>query len=280
MNVRRLALPMTALLALCACGALAQEPVVGSIVTPTFHPWGRFAPGAWKLVHVESESLDNDGRVVSTSVTETKSSLLRVEPDGVVLEVEVAVQVAGRPFEGQPQSIKQGFHGELAVPQVTYKPPEAAQVVLEGLKRDCKSQEIVLAGPNCTTLAHIYFSDAVWPHVLRRTSATKDSDGALVSETTSEVLAHDMPEKVLTEIKSAAYVQMIQKSPKGVVTTLSMSTLDVPGGVFSQSTKETDTAGRLVRRSTLKLVSYGLKPDEERPGLFGRKRIRRKVTSK
>ena len=50
-----------------------------------------------------------------------------------------------------------------------------------------------------------------------------------------------------------------------------MSSPDVPGGVVSQTTKETDTSGHLVRRSTLKLVSYGIRPEVDFTGLFGRK---------
>lgn len=81
-----------------------------------------------------------------------------------------------------------------------------------------------------------------------------------------------MPQRVLAEIKSTACIKTVQKTPKGAVTTLAMSSPDVPGGVVYQTTKETDTSGRLVRRSTLELVSYGSRPEAERTGLFGRKR--------
>ena len=79
-----------------------------------------------------------------------------------------------------------------------------------------------------------------------------------------------MPQRVLTEIKNVSCIKTVQKSSKGTVTTLAMSSADVPGGVVSQTTKEMDPAGRLIRRSTLEFVSYGTRPEKERTGLFRR----------
>ncbi len=95
----------------------------------------------------------------------------------------------------------------------------------------------------------------------------------VLSETLSEVVALDMPQRVLAVLKNVACIKTVQKTPKGAVTTLAMSSPDVPGGVVYQTTKETDQAGHLLRRSTLDLVNYGSKPEaEQRIGLFGRKR--------
>ena len=69
-----------------------------------------------------------------------------------------------------------------------------------------------------------------------------------------------------------ACLKIVQRHAKGTVVTLAMTSSEVPGGVVSHLSKETDTSGRLVCRSNLELVSYGLQPEEERTGLFGRKR--------
>jgi hypothetical protein len=87
-----------------------------------------------------------------------------------------------------------------------------------------------------------------------------------------------MPQRVLSEIKNAACIKTVQKTTKGLVTTLAMSSPEVPGGVVYQTTKETEKAGRLVRRSTLDLLNYGSHPETERTGLFGRKRAARRKT--
>jgi hypothetical protein len=85
-----------------------------------------------------------------------------------------------------------------------------------------------------------------------------------------------MPQRVLTEVKNVACIKTVHKTAKGTVTTIAMSSPDVPGGVVYQTTKEMDTGGRLLRRSTLELVSFGNRPEKERIGLFGRKRAARR----
>ena len=246
-------------------------------ISARHHAWARFQPGAWKLVRVVTESLDENGRVIGVNITETKTSLLRVDSDGVVLEVEVGVEVAGKQFDGQPQCLKQGFHGELAGGEVKFQPAAPAEVSIEDRKIPCRRQQIEVASPAGRTSVNVFFSDTLSPYILRRQSKTTDTSGInVVSESLSEVVALDMPQRVLSEIKNVACIKTVQKTPKGQVTTLAMSSSDVPGGVVYQTTKETDKAGRLVRRSTLELLNYGSRPETERIGLFGRKRAARR----
>jgi hypothetical protein len=237
------------------------------------HPWGRFQPGAWKIVRTVTETLDERGLVVSTGVTETKTTLVKIEEDGVVLEVEVGIEVAGKQFDGQPQCIKQGFHGELASSDAKAKPPVAAQISIDDRTLDCLRQPIEFSGPHSRTSTNIYYSDTVAPYVLKRESTTTDLEGKEVLGTaTLELVALDMPQKVLSEVKSAACVKIVQRQAKGTIVTLAMTSSDVPGGIVSHKSKETDKSGRLVCRSNLELIAYGLQPDEGRTGLFGRKR--------
>jgi hypothetical protein len=235
--------------------------------------WARFQPGAWKLVRVVTETLDDNGRVASTSVTETKTSLLRVENDGVVLEVEVGVEIAGRQFDGLPQCVKQGFHGELAGGEVKFQPATETQIEIEDQKIACHAQQVEISGSGGRTAINLVYSDSVAPYVLRRQSKTTDLGGSdVLCETVSDVVALNMPQRVLAETRTVACIKTVQKTPKGTVTTLAMASSDVPGGVVSQTTKEMDKSGRLIRRSTLELMSYGNRPENERTGLFGRKR--------
>ena len=65
-------------------------------------------------MRVTTETLDDAGRVVATNVTETKTSLTRVEGDCVVLEVEVGVEIAGKQFDGLPQCVNRAFTANCA----------------------------------------------------------------------------------------------------------------------------------------------------------------------
>jgi len=242
-----------------------------TVVAPEHHPWARFRPGAWKLVRVVTETLDEQGRVSSTSITETKTTLLKVEQDGAVLEVRVTVEVAGKRFEVEPQVIKQGFHGELVCPELKVKETTPGQVTVEGRKIPCQIVAIECSSASSKTATNVYYSKSVPPFVLKRESVTAGLDGSDVqNETAAETMALDMPFRVMSETYATALTRTVQKLPKGTTTTWANTTTDVPGGVISHSSKEVDADGRLVRRSTLELVDYGLEPQERRPGLFGR----------
>ena len=271
----RLGSIMTGLVTLLAVQWCAAEEGISA----RHHAWGRFQPGAWKLVRVVTESLDENSRVIASNVTETKTSLLRVDAADVTLEVEVGVEVAGRQFDGLPQRVKQGFHGEMADGNAKFFPATAAEVTVENRKIPCRSQQYEITNSAGRTAVTLFFSDTLPPYILRRESKTTDTAGTgVLNETVSEVIALDMPQRVLLEIKNAACVKTVQKTPKGTVTSLAMTSPDVPGGVVQQTTKETDGNGRLLRRSTLELLNYGLRPETERTGLFGRKRpVRRKI---
>jgi hypothetical protein len=83
-------------------------------ITRTLHPWGNCQPGAWKLVRVTTETLDAQQRVVHSCVTDTKTTLASIADDGITLEVQQVVELAGKRFESEPQFLKQAYHGEPA----------------------------------------------------------------------------------------------------------------------------------------------------------------------
>lgn len=253
----------------------------GDGIAPKHHPWGAFPEKAWKTVRVVTETFDENGKVASTTITETETTLEKVDEDGVVLTAQVAVEVAGRRFEAEPQTVKQGFHGELLGKGLTVKQLGAGQVVVEGRKIDCKIVQLVLSGPTSKTVTNIYYSPETEPHVLRRTSVTTDLEGEnTLSKMSLDVLALDMPYRVLAEIQSTALIRTVQEHAKGTITTWSYSSSNVPGGVVCHSSKEVDKNGRLIRRSTLQLTGYGSEPENGRVGLFGRKRALRDRRSK
>ena len=115
-------------------------------ITPRLHPWGRFDPGAWKLVRVVTETLNERGQVVSTSTADTRTTLVDLDDDGVTLEVQACVEVAGKRFQAEPQTVKQGFHGELAVPNLKLSDPVDGQVVIEDRKIACKVYRLETVG--------------------------------------------------------------------------------------------------------------------------------------
>ena len=129
------------MLVLLAGMALGGGLADGPGITRKHHPWGRFAPGAWKLVRVDT--YEGDAKAV-TSSTETKTTLQSLAADGVSLMIEVAVEVGGKQFETQPQVVKQGFDGELCTPGAVIKDLGPGQVTVQGRKIDCRVEQVAV----------------------------------------------------------------------------------------------------------------------------------------
>lgn len=256
-------------LLLCLQPAVCLGQATG--ITRQHHPWGRFEPGAWKLVRVVTESFDENDTLSST--TETRSILEAMEEDGVTLSIEVTVKVGGKRFEAEPQSVKQGFHGELASQGLKLTDLGSGEVVIQGQAIPCRIQQLAFAGPASKTVTKIYYSDTVEPYVLKRESVKTDLEGKVpLSETTVNVVALDVPRRILGGITNSAHVKAVHKHAKGMTTTLAVTSMDVPGGVICHTSKQLDESGRLIRRSSLEMIDYGLDVQRDRVGLFHRRR--------
>jgi hypothetical protein len=265
---RTVAILMFALAVGSAC-ALASD--TASEISPKCHPWGSFLPGAWKTVRVIVENYDEGGLVVSTCVNDTRTTLVNVDDDGVTLEVHACVEVAGKRFDPEPQTLRQAFNGELLGPSIVQGAPHDGEVTIDGKKIPCRIQQLDWTTSNSKTVVTLYYSTTVAPYILKRECVTKDPEGKnLLSETTVEAVALSVPLTVRGEQRNGIRMKTVQRSAKGVVETLADVLPDVPGGVVGNRSKETDPAGRVVRRSTLQLVDYGT--EAERFGPFGRKR--------
>lgn len=236
-------------------------------------PWGRFKPGAWKLMRLTTEVVDEQGRVTSVSFQETESTLVRVEDDGLTLLVEAIVEVAGRRLRAQPKTFKQGYHGELVCLNPQIKHLESAELVIEGQSIECQIEQLEFSSPAGKATTKIYYSPTVAPYVLRKESVTKaPDDGTAIRNSVTETLARELPYRVLSEMKSTALTKTVQKHAKGSTITYAFTSPDVPGGIVAQHAKDLDEKGQVIRRSVLELIDYGLETREARTGLFGRRR--------
>jgi len=262
--------------ALLSMTVAAQQ---ASSLPAELHPWGKFEPGAWKRIRVTTESYNDQGTLASTNVSDSKTTLFDVDGDSLTLETKSCVEMAGKRFESEPQMVKQGFHGEAIAPNLKIKESAAGQVEIDDRKIACQVLKLESANGSSKTATTIYYSASVAPYILKRESKTTDLDGKTVlSETATTLVALDMPYKIDGDTHAAAHLKTVQKSPKGSVITLSVLCPDVPGGIVSHSSKELDVDGRLMRHSTLELVDYGSEPEQDRSGLFGRKRANRHRT--
>ncbi len=225
--------------------------------------WGRFGAGTWKRVRIVTETLNEEGRVVDTTLTETTTTLVRADSRQLALRIDATVDVAGKRFESQPKTIECGYYGETAGDPAEPKVLGTEMLTIEGRQVPCQIRQVVTGSGKQKQLVRLFLSDDVEPFVLKRETIPLKDDGKSASDqkTTAEVIGLDLPYHVLHGIKPAAFERTIQQTSKGTSVTLDVTCLDIPGGIVARASNELDEKGHVVRRSMLELVDYKIASD-------------------
>ncbi|HZN34434.1 MAG TPA: hypothetical protein VFB80_11470 [Pirellulaceae bacterium] len=245
-----------AVLALLASCALASGQEAG--YPRDHHPWGRFPVGSWKFVRTSSESIDEKGQITNLSSTDTRATLLSADDAAYTLRSEITVNIAGRRIPMTPQTVKHGYYGEPAGRPLAIKQLGEAPVTIDGKTIPCEVRQVAVDVEGGKLTSTLHYTSLVAPFVLRRESSLEGVPEEKRNATLVEVIALDLPQKIKGDIKPAMYVKTTQTLPHGKKITLEVHCDDVPGGVVAHWASETDSTGRVVRRSTLELVDYGL----------------------
>lgn len=224
----------------------------------THHAWGRFSPGSWAKLRKTTEEFGEDGTVTTVAITETKTTLVKVDTTGCELQVEVTLEVSGKLFRRPVKVIRVGYNGESDGETAVVQKNGDTQLMIGGTRVPCAVLQANIGADDRQIVSTIYYSDKVAPYILKRETQVKDeSDGKVLMQTSMNTIAVDMPCKVLAEIKSAAHVETISTGDGGSTYTVEVVCQDVPGGVVSHTSKQINEAGQVVKRSILELVEYG-----------------------
>jgi hypothetical protein len=227
--------------------------------------WARFGKGSWRQVRIVTENFDQQGKVVNASTTDNTTTLVEVTPEHVTLKVEVTVELGGQTFPSPPQVVQQGYAGETAGQTVSIKPLDGELLTVDGREIPCEARQIEILGGGNKEVIQISYSPGTTPAILKRKSTTTDAaSGKTMQEAVSEVFALDRRLKVLDDLRERRgyRVRQVLKSDRGTTTTWSDQVPDVPGEVIAHSSQKLDERGRLVRRTTLQLVAYGVEGDD------------------
>jgi hypothetical protein len=249
----------------------AQTVGDDSGLTRRHNPWGRFQPGAWTLVRVTTESFGEDDTL--RSVTETRTTLTAVDEESVTLTKAVGVLVGGKQIETDPQTVSQGVHGEVSTNEPKVDDLGEGEVLVENRVIPCRILQFEFPRPVGRKVTKIYYTDSVDPYIIKRETALYAEEAETpTSETTLQVVALEAPCRLLRNFRTAARVKSVRKDASGTTTTWSWTSSLVPGGVICFTEQQVDNEGRLVRRSSLQLLDYGLQESSGRSRIFWRGR--------
>ena len=199
--------------------------------------------------------------------------MVAVHHNSVELRIENVVEVAGKQFNKQPQIVKQGFEGQV-------NPQEAGErlvkldgkdnIVIDGKEVESEVKTVTVRRDTCRWTSRIHYSRNVAPYILRREIRAQDPAGGQTQYHTSvEVTALDMPHEVSGVIRPTSHVKTTTTTNRGKTITLEVRCEDVPGGFISHTSKQLDTQGRLIGRSTLQLVEYHVPQRQQQPDSQG-----------
>ncbi len=241
-------------------------------------PWARFPAGSWKTVRTVTEMLDSKERVSNTTVTETTTTVAKVNADRVSLRIDVSVEVGGKRFRTETQTIEHGFLGERPQQTAKSRPANASNVKIAGQEIAVDVHEVSIDGDQ-KTFKRLFISPKVCPYVLRREVHSGDpKQPASLQVTTSDVFEIDQSLKVGGQIKTVSRERAIDRTSTGETETIDTVACDVPGGIVHRSQKERDINKRVIRQSEVEVVEYYVARDDDRVAetrrqrLFGRDR--------
>ncbi len=236
------------------------------LVPPQQHPWVRFPVGSWKTVRVTTETL-SDGNVVGTSTSRTKTVLVRTDPTSYTLRVETIVDVGGRQLAEEPRIVNKPY--QLDEKDVSGKLQKVGEgwVVVNGRRIPSQISRLIETDRRTRRITTVHYSDQVAPYILRR--QTETTDGQVKYRSSVDVLAVQMPHRILSSMVTASWIKSVHERPDGTTIVVEVYSPEVPGGVVAHTTKQLDPTGNVVSRSTLELVDYGV-PRRQRGGLVRR----------
>jgi hypothetical protein len=244
--------------------------------------WGRFAAGSWKQSHIVTEAIDASGHVTSTTASDVRTTLTRADGRHITLRVVMTLDAGGRRFDTAPQVIDHGYYGETTGQAARVRDLGKAAVVIDGREIPVQTREASIETGKQKTVNKFFETGALAPYLLRReTHFTDVSNPAADHDETSEVIAVDKPYRVQSEIRPVSFERVVQKDAHGTTITVDVTSVDVPGGIVSRTSKQLDAQGHVVRRTTVELVDYGAVeeqvPEGGRRRLYRRRRLRRIV---
>ncbi len=239
-------------------GTCCAAEVAAETLPREHHAWGRFSPGAWQKARITSETLDDAGQVIRTTITDTKTTLLSADHQFYTLKVESTVEVLGKRIEAAPQIIKRTYDDLPYDQTAATRIAEQVDVAVDNRQFQCAVLETVAKTAVQTVTARTYYCRLAKPFALRRDVTVMQTGGASPSsESSMYVIAMDMPHKVLGETYSASHIKTVYRQNGSTMITVSVQVLDVPGGTVAHSSKEVNSSGQLIRRSTLELLESG-----------------------
>lgn len=225
------------------------------------NPWGKYLPESW--IQKRTTTTIYEGGKVAQSTSYSTLKLETVEPDGLVLNESVTVELGMRSVGGEPQRKKYDPLLQPLAKDVRVVDLPNEQLNINGKMIDCKVRTYEQSSPQSNKTTKIWYHDTLAPYILYtetvRTSVPtlEQPKEKTLSYSRSYVL--DLPVSTLRGRFFGTYrMKTIRRNTEGTSVSVSENSLRIPGGLHAELTCEYDLEQRLVRKTETQVLRYSI----------------------
>ncbi len=235
----------------------------------TMHPWGQFEPGAWRMSKTCVETFASNVSSNNITCTENSVTLQKSDAADLTLLSESFLNLAGKNIKTEPRLIHQGFHGLDAAEFTKHKTLRAESLVVDGQPVACEVAEYEFADEKSKKTITLWVNGAREPYIFRKEIRIINlKDSSLEEYTVSEITSMNQQVVALGRIYNGYQTRAESRFPQRTVNTVTLSSVQVPGGVISRVSREKNAKGRMLQVATTELMDFGRNMEEHQNELL------------
>ncbi|MGL4594513.1 MAG: hypothetical protein ACRCUY_07285 [Thermoguttaceae bacterium] len=244
-----------------------------SILSARQNSWAGFLPNSWVLMQSVTSIPKDSKRLVN--VTETRTTLDRVEPNQYEITQQTTAEIGGKQVEMAAQKKILDFFSEPNGEGVKISSGNLTtlQIGLNVISCGVRVYEQTTASEHRKTT--IWYSTQLYPFIFRieRVIKTVPTDSEPEPKIISQSITEVRDSAALSPQTASFGTYMLRTIKKsGAITTVSdtLGSLFIPGGILEDTTRELDQSGQEIRSIQTRALNYFVQPpaDSETPNLL------------
>lgn len=217
------------------------------------NPWGPYAPKTRLRMRTTSTTFADDK--ITTRVADKVIELEAIDGKGYNLKTSTSVDLGGKRFQADPQVVRYDFFQQPILEGLKVMIAKPSRVQIGSVIIPCQVRIYEQESTDWRQQTILWYSTSIYPYILRNeTTKTmiptpKEPEGRILSYSLTTVLGTSALAGPIRSRFGTYSLQTIRKS--GGTTTMIHSSCSrhLPGGVVSETSRETDHDGKLLSQS-------------------------------
>lgn len=245
------------------------------VLPPEQHPWGRFAPGAWRTLRITAVAADQQADQPAETVVVQTEVLRAIDDDRYTLDVQATVEIGGKSLVGNWRQRQLSFALDRAVTRIVHKSLGESSAEVGAFETPCAVWELAYEVDAISMVDRVYYNGQIAPFVLLRESVEQVESTARPPQVVrTELVGRQLPYVIRDQSIQCDCRRRTTRGAKGRSVEIAFVTDAIPGGEAAAWSTDWNAQGNRVRSSRSELVDYGKTWVEPRRALLPRRRVR------